>query len=333
MKRYRIFFFVTVALMLVGCQQKHKAMVETEYQTPAPAFSGDSAMAYAKGQCEFGPRVVGSEAHRKCGEWIVAQFERLGGHVETQEATFTLYDGTKVKGRNIIASFPASDSTEAEGGDRLMICAHWDSRPWADNDPDEANWHTPVMAANDGASGVAVLMELARLFGQTPPPVAVDLVCFDAEDCGVPQWVDTDEDTEDTWCLGSQLWAKIPHVDVMEVRYALLLDMVGATETEFRKEGFSLRYAPIVIEKVWAAAQRMGHGKLFTYNEGGYVTDDHLPLNRAGVLTVDIVGSNPDGSSFPATWHTVNDDIQHLSATTLKAVGETVADVIYSEEK
>lgn len=324
---------MTVALMLAGCQQKQKATVEAEYQTPAPAFSGDSAFSYAEGQCQFGPRVVGSEAHRMCGEWIVAQFERLGGHVETQEATFTLYDGKKVQGRNIIASFPSSDSTEVEGGDRLMICAHWDSRPWADNDPDEKNWHTPVMAANDGASGVAVLIELARLFSKTPPPVAVDLVCFDAEDCGVPQWVDTDEDTEDTWCLGSQLWAKTPHVDVMDVRYAILLDMVGATETAFRKEGFSLRYAPSVTDKVWASAQRMGHGKLFTYDEGGYVTDDHLPLNRAGVLAIDIVGGNPDGSSFPATWHTVNDDMQHLSAETLKAVGETVADVIYTEEK
>lgn len=333
MKRYKFFFLATAALMLVGCQQKQKATVEEAYKTPAPAFCADSAFAYAEKQCEFGPRVVGSEAHRLCGEWIAIQFERFGGRVQTQEATFSLYDGTKVKGRNIIATFGANDSTEAAGNDHLMICAHWDSRPWADNDPDERNWHTPVMAANDGASGVAVLIELARIFGKKQPPMAVDLVCFDAEDCGVPQWVDTEEDTENTWCLGSQLWAKQPHVDVMDVRYAILLDMVGSKETEFRKEGFSLRYAPSVTDKVWTAAQRMGHGKMFTYDEGGYVTDDHLPLNRAGVLAIDIVGNNPDGSSFPAIWHTVDDNMQHLSTATLQAVGETVADVIYSEEK
>jgi len=332
MKRYWTFICATVVLLLVGCQQKQKTVIEAEYQTSAPAFCADSAYSYAAKQCEFGPRVVGSEAHRLCGEWIAAQFERLGGRVQTQEATFTLYDGTKVKGRNIIASFASEDSTEAGCGDCLMVCAHWDSRPWADNDPDEKNWHTPVMAANDGASGVGVLLELARMFGETPPPVAVELVCFDAEDCGVPQWVETDEDTEDTWCLGSQLWAKRPHVDVQKVRYAVLLDMVGSEETEFRKEGFSLRYAPSVTDKVWVAAQRMGHGKWFSYEEGGYVTDDHLPLNRAGVMAIDIVGGNLDGSSFPATWHTVDDNMRHLSTATLQAVGETVADVIYSEE-
>lgn len=338
MKLHRYILFAAAAFALAACKQKPQTDGEAAYQTPAPAFSADSAWAYAEGQCAFGPRVVGSEAHHACGLWLAAQFGRLGGHVRQQEATFTLYDGTTVRGRNIIASFGAAgerDSTDrtdaADSSPRLMVCAHWDSRPWADNDPDEANWHTPVMAANDGASGVAVLLELARLMGQTPPPVAVDLVCFDAEDCGTPQWVDTDEDTEFTWCLGSQLWAREPHVAASRVRFAILLDMVGGEQTAFRKEGFSLRYAPSVTDKVWAAAQRTGHGDLFTYDDGTFVTDDHVPLNRAGVPAIDIVGGDPDGGSFPATWHTIDDNMQHLSRHTLQAVGETVADVIYSE--
>lgn len=338
MRLHNYILFAAAALSLMACKQKPNADSEAAYATPAPAFSADSAWAYAEGQCAFGPRVVGSEAHRACGLWLAEQFGRLGGEVRLQEASFTLYDGTTVRGRNIIASFgteTAMDSTDrADATDsraRLMVCAHWDSRPWADNDPDEANWHTPVMAANDGASGVAVLLELARLMGQNPPPVAVDLVCFDAEDCGVPQWAETDEDTESTWCLGSQHWAREPHVSPLRVRFAILLDMVGGEQTEFRKEGFSLRFAPSVTDKVWAAAQRTGHGDLFSFDEGAFVTDDHVPLNRAGVPAIDIVGGNPDGSSFPVTWHTIDDNMQHLSRHTLQAVGETVADVIYSE--
>lgn len=333
MKLHRMFLLLAGAWWLASCGNKSKVTESEAYATSAPAFCADSAMAYAQEQCDFGPRTMGSAAHERCGEWIMAQMARMGGEVKKQAAVFTLYDGKRVAGYNVIATFrPDSAAADSAAGSRLMVCAHWDSRPWADNDPDEANWRTPVLAANDGASGVAVLIELARLFRERRPKVTVDLVCFDAEDCGTPQWADTGEaDTEPTWCLGSQHWARNPHLPISAFRYGILLDMVGGEQTAFRKEGFSLRYAPAVLNKVWTAAQRMGHETLFSYEAGSYVTDDHMPLNRAGLPCVDIVGGNVDGTGFPATWHTIDDHMQHLSAATLRGVGETVADVIYSE--
>lgn len=333
MTLHKLLFLSACALLLASCGNKAKTTETEAYVTPAPDFCADSAMAYAQRQCDFGPRTMGSEAHESCGEWIMEQMERLGGEVTKQPATFTLYDGTRVAGYNVIATFrPDSAQADSAEGSRLMVCAHWDSRPWADNDPDEANWHSPVLAANDGASGVAVLIELARMFKQKRPAMTVDLVCFDAEDCGTPQWVDTgEEDTEQTWCLGSQYWAQHPHTLIAAYRYGILLDMVGSEQTVFRKEGFSQRYAPAVLTKVWTAAQRMGQEDLFSYEAGSYVTDDHMPLNRAGLPCVDLVGGNADGTGFPSTWHTIDDNMQHLSTATLKGVGVTVADVIYSE--
>lgn len=333
MKLHTRLLLLAVTLLAVSCNNRTKSTQTEAYTSPAPAFCADSAMAYAQRQCDFGPRTMGSEAHEACGQWVADQLRLRGAEVTTQPAVFTLYDGTRVAGYNIIATF-RSDSVENDSADgsRLMLCAHWDSRPWADNDPDEAHWRTPVLAANDGASGVAVLLELARMFEQKRPSMTVDIVLFDAEDCGTPDFDNPDgADTEHTWCLGSQHWASQPHTSPASVRFAVLLDMVGSEQTVFRKEGFSQRYAPAVLDKVWAAAQRMGHSSLFSFDAGSYVTDDHLPVNGAGVPCIDLVGGNADGSGFPATWHTIDDNMQHLSLQTLQGVGETVADVVYSE--
>ena len=215
-----------------------------------------------------------------------------------------------------------------------MLCAHWDSRPWADNDPDSANWRKPVMAANDGASGVAVMLELARLIQQHDSlNVAVDFICFDAEDWGIPQWDETGDGT-DSWALGAQYWAKKYQEKPQNYSYAILLDMVGGQGAKFYQEGYSKQKAGQIVEKVWRAAHAAGYGSTFPMQESGFVTDDHVPVNDiANIPCVDIINHYPDcqQSSFGPTWHTVNDDMQHIDKNTLQAVGQTLLQVIYNE--
>ncbi len=317
---------LAAALTLCACGGQPKQTATDDYVSPAPAFNADSAMSYVAAQCGFGPRVMNSAAHDSCAVWLQRQFERLGADVTMQRTTVTLYDGTTAPAVNIIAS------CNPQAGTRIMVCSHWDSRPWADNDPDERYHHTPIDGANDGASGVGVLLELARLMQQQAPAVGVDLICFDAEDCGTPQWADDGGDHENTWCLGSQYWAAHHHAEGYQARYGILLDMVGGAGTEFRKEFFSMRYAPAVVDKVWAAARRIGMGDYFSYDEGSAVTDDHLPVNRSGIPCIDVIAHDKDGRGFCATWHTIDDNFRHIDRQTLHAVGQTLAEVIYTEE-
>ena len=311
-------------------------------------FNADSAYAFCAAQCDFGPRTMNSEAHERCADWIEQKFMSYGYGVTRQQADLKGYDGTVLHATNIIAtsSLPGDSTADAAPGGsavgkpRILICAHWDSRPWADNDPDSANWHKPVMAANDGASGVAVMLELARILQQNDSArVAVDFICFDAEDWGVPQWLP--EADSDSWALGAQYWASTynPH-DTHSTHsphsydYAILLDMVGGQGARFCREQFSLQYARSVVEKVWQAAAAAGYGSFFPSKDGLGITDDHLPVNEvAHIPCIDIIPYYPDceQSSFGPTWHTVSDDMQHIDRNTLQAVGQTFVQLIYSE--
>ena len=324
--KYIFLSFLLIAALFSSCKS-NKQTTEEVLQPVGPAFVADSAMAYCKAQCDFGPRTMNSKAHDLCEEWIVNKFKGFGLEVETQKADLTGWDGTKLHSTNIIAHF------NPQAQRRILICAHWDSRPWADNDPDSANWHKPVLAANDGASGVGVMLELARILqNDTTLAIGVDLVCFDAEDYGTPQWAEKREDSESTWALGAQYWAKnLP--ENYEPQFGILLDMVGGQGAKFYQEQFSLRYAASIVDKVWSAARHAGFSSLFTNEVGGGITDDHIPVNEAGIPTVDVIPFYPDcdQSSFGPTWHTVNDDMEHLDINTLKAVGQTLIQVIYSE--
>ena len=197
-------------LMLFSACKSKQATNDISSLTPVgPAFVADSALVFCQAQCEFGPRTMNSEAHDRCAQWIVKKFQQYGCQTTLQEATLTGYDGTLLRATNIIASYrpAASDSTVA--GEKILLCAHWDSRPWADNDPDSTNWHKPVMAANDGASGVAVMLEIARLLQQADSlKLGVDFICFDAEDWGTPQWDTTTQVQGDPWALGAQYWSQ-----------------------------------------------------------------------------------------------------------------------------
>lgn len=319
---------IMAASSLASCGNAKKTAAGENIPVVAIQFNADSAYAFCAAQCGFGPRVMNTEAHDKCGEWIAEKFRQYGMQVVEQNVDLKGYDGTTLKCRNIIAQF------KPELTSRILLCAHWDTRPWADNDPDSANWRKPVMGANDGASGVAVLIETARLLQQNDSlAFGVDFVCFDAEDSGTPQWSDI-QDTGDSWALGAQHWAQHPHRDGYEARYGILLDMVGGAGARFYQEGMSKQFAQAIVDKVWSAARVAGYATLFPNETGGMVTDDHVPLNQyAKIPTVDIIAYYPDcgQSSFGPTWHTIHDTMDNIDRNSLKAVGQTVIQVLYSE--
>lgn len=307
---------------------------EVEKADPVgPVFNADSAYAFTKAQCDFGPRNMNSRGHDLCGEWIVNKFREYGCKVTTQRVNLTGYDGTTLRSCNIMASINPEATT------RILLCAHWDSRPWADNDPDQSNWKKPIIAANDAASGVAVMLELARIINNGKaekalrPQLGVDFVCFDAEDWGTPQWADVPDDA-DSWALGAQYWSKnLPQG--YEARYGILLDMVGGVGAQFFQEGISLQYAPKIVKKVWRSAREVGFGSYFPKRMGGMVTDDHVPVNRyAKIPTIDIIPFYPDckQSGFGPTWHTLADNMENIDRNTLRAVGQTLVQVIYKEQ-
>ena len=327
-------------MLLSACGNKTKQGSTTENSSTetvetavaTPAFSADSAYAFCESQCQFGPRIMNSEAHEQCGAWIVSKFRSYGMNIIEQRATLRGYDGTSLLSNNIIAQY------RPELTDRVMLCAHWDSRPWADNDPDSTNWRKPVLAANDGASGIAVMLELARLLSEDsithhPSPITskigIDFICFDAEDWGTPQWSDV-EDDGNTFALGAQYWAAHPHQSGYKPRFGILLDMVGGQNARFYQESYSLHYADDLVQRVWKAAQTAGYSGFFPREEGGAINDDHVPVNQtAHIPCIDIIHHLPN-IGFGPTWHTLQDDMQHIDRTTLKAVGQTLVQFLWT---
>ncbi|HPG33159.1 MAG: M28 family peptidase [Lentimicrobium sp.] len=288
-----------------------------------PEFNADSAYAYIERQLEFGPRVPNTAAHRACAQWLESSFKRFTPDVIVQKAKLRAFDGTILDASNIIAQFNPDQPS------RVLLCAHWDSRPWADHDPDPANHKKPVPAANDGASGVGVLLEIARQMSQHNPGIGVDIVLFDAEDYGEPQELQGQH--EDSWGLGSQYWSKNPHIPGYMARYGILLDMVGAEGATFTMEGTSMYFAPDVMRRVWNIAHRLGYDTYFSTKKTGAITDDHLYVNDIlRIPTIDIIDYDQDREKgFFKYWHTVHDDMSNISKETLKAVGHTVITAVY----
>ena len=292
----------------------------------APAFDADSAFAYVKAQTDFGPRVPNSEEQGMCAFYL---YETLSGFCDTvvqQVFNAKAYNGTTLYGMNIIGSFAP------EKPRRIVLASHWDSRHVADHDPDPANRNCPIDGANDGASGVGVLLEVARQLSLKRPDIGVDIVLFDLEDYGTPEGVHAPEG--EWWGLGSQYWAEHPHVTDYRADYGILLDMVGDANAKFRYEYFSSEYAQDILTKVWSAASKLGFGKTFVAERTHPITDDHYYVNTLSTIRmIDIIHQDDySGTGFPPTWHTLNDNIDHIDKNTLSIVGKTLLYVIYEEK-
>jgi glutaminyl-peptide cyclotransferase len=273
-----------------------------------PVFDQEQAFAYLKNQCSYGPRNPGSRGHSDCLQYLCSELGKYSKSVRKQ--TFhKMLPGTvqQITLTNVIASFGTQT-------DRILLCAHWDTRPEADKDPNPENRHKPIIGANDGASGVAVLLELARVLSHVPAPVGIDLVFFDAEDAGLEtEW--------ETWCLGSSEFTE-HGLPIGSPRFAVLLDMVGDQHLNFPREYYSNLYARQFVDLIWNRAEKLGI-RAFSTSEGPAVIDDHLNLLRAGIPAVDIIDFE-----YPY-WHTLQDTPDKCSSESLGSVGRLLVDLIY----
>ena len=283
-------------------------------------FNADSAYSFVARQCEFGERVPNTAAHTACGDWLTQKLSAYGAKVTEQCTDLKAFDGTVLHSRNIIGEF------YPEKQKRVLLVAHWDCRPWADADPDEANRTKPVMGANDGASGAGLLIEMARMLQAHEPETGVDILLVDAED-----WGNSDANDESSWALGAHYWANHPHRDgYTKPEYAILVDMVGDANAQFYMEYFSQQFAPDLVARVWNIANSLGYGRYFIKEQGGAITDDHLQINSAGIPCIDIIDMRTDSETgFCSQWHTIDDTMDHISPNTLKAVGQTLATLIW----
>jgi glutaminyl-peptide cyclotransferase len=282
-------------------------------QLSVPAFSQDSAFKFIEKQLAFGPRTPNSEAAQKCQKYLVGEFKRFGAKVTEQTFSAKRYDGVELKGTNIIAQY------RPENKRRILLAAHWDSRFISDQDPKDKT--SPVPAADDGGSGVGILMEIARILQKNPADIGIDIILWDAEDQG-------SEQNAESWCLGTQYWVKNKHIT--GALFGINLDMVGAKGARFPKERNSMAYAPKVVEKTWALANSMGFGQYFVPDFGGPITDDHAVASELGQIpTIDIINLQPGQRTFGAHWHTQGDVLSVIDKNVLQAVGQTVTAVVY----
>lgn len=284
-------------------------------------FNNDSAYDYVAKQVSFGPRVPNSEAHRKCALWLESKLKNWTDTVFVQQFDAKSYTGEVWKAKNIIGVF------NPKTRNRILLCAHWDTRPQADQDAKDKT--TPSDGANDGASGVGVLLEIARQLHANKPELGIDIIFFDVEDGG-----SNSNDVKDSWCLGSQYWAKHKHIEDYRATNGILLDMVGAKNAQFAREEMSVRFDNNFLGMVWRTAVTMGYGNYFIdYNKAG-ITDDHVYLSFYGnVPTIDIIDyDSKTDSGFGSYWHTHQDNMSIIDKQTLMAVGKTVLQTVLKKE-
>lgn len=311
-------------VLLVACTSEPNNTTETPKTTSVekknvtvPRFNRDSAYTFVEKQVSFGPRAPKTQAHTDCKNWMVGKLEAFGADVIVQEFPATLANGTELTGYNVIGQYNIDHPR------RILLAAHWDTRAVADQDSERTN--EPILGADDGGSGVGVLLEIARIIQENPIDLGIDIVFFDLEDQG--------KDGEYTWCLGSQHWAKNLHRPNYKPEYGILLDMVGSENARFPKEGYSVANANRILNKVWPLAQRMGYGNFFVDNRVHPVTDDHkMVMEFAKIPMIDIINLPADTETrFGHYWHTHDDNMSVIDKKTLRAVGQVVTAVIYQE--
>ena len=324
-KNLYLYGCAVVVLFIASCGQDKEQPSETitvktveVNRIPAPDFNSDSAYAFIKKQVDFGPRVPGTASHAKCADYLVAKLKAYGMETMVQKGTVQTFDKKQFTLKNIIGSF------KPEAQSRILICSHWDTRPWADEDTKNAD--KPFDSANDGPSGVGVAMEIARQISISQPAVGVDVIFFDLEDYGT-------SGNNESWCLGSQYWSKNLHKPNYFANFGILLDMVGGPNALFPKEKNSVDYASLAVDKVWKAAGDIGYSNYFSPQVKTFVgIDDHVFVNKAGIPCMDIIEYNQATGGFGDYHHTHQDNMDIIDKNTLKAVGQTLLEVIYNEK-
>jgi hypothetical protein len=313
--------FLFIGFLLLACSQEDEARLNFEPQgREVPKFSADSAYHFIAQQVKFGPRNPNSKGHRQTKEYLIEKLREYAGKrsVYPQEFTAVGYEEDTLELTNIIAAFNTRSS------DRIMLCAHWDTRPRAEKD--SAYSQKPILGADDGGSGVGVLLEMARIFKENPPPVGIDIVLFDGEDYGK-------EGDLEKYFLGSRYWAENPPVEGYAPRFGILLDMVGGQNARFPKEGYSMKFAPALVNELWAIGKEKGYDNLFLNKEGNSISDDHVIINRIlEIPTIDIIRHSPseEGAQFAPYWHTHQDNMSIISKETLNGIGSVLTELIYN---
>ena len=295
-----------LALIFLGCQSN------------VPRFDEDHAFSYLVAQCDFGPRNPGSDGYYACLDYLITELDQSANEIILQDFSYQERRYNKQYNlENIIARFNPDSEFQT------VISAHWDTRPWADQEDLRQDRDQPIIGANDGASGVAILLELAKIMGENPPPIGVNLVFFDGEDQGVPG-------ENETYCQGSRFFAKnlpIPRPDE-----AINLDMVGDKQLVLPIERYSLEYHPKLVRHLWDRAKDMGLDA-FIGRVDYAIYDDHIPLNEiAGIPSIDIIDFKYP-NSYANFWHTLNDIPENCSEESLGQVGALMVDYIYNREE
>ncbi|HSD62317.1 MAG TPA: M28 family peptidase [Ignavibacteriaceae bacterium] len=310
-------------LILLGCNNKDETVVskpafELQKNDSIPVFNGNNAYLQTKTQVDFGPRNPGSKGHSIALAYLRNELNRYADIIILQPFSYQGYN-EELSLTNIIARFNPSEKN------RILICAHWDTRPRAEHSVDSLKQNQPIPGANDGASGCGVILELARILKQEKPVYGIDLVLLDGEDYGK-------ENDLDNYCLGSKYFSiHIP--DGVYPEFAILLDMIGDKEATFLKEENSMQYAPDIVSLVWGIASQLNI-TLFNPREGGAIYDDHVPMNQAGIKTIDIIDAGLVGADSPDErrnyWHSNKDTMENIGEQTLQQVGDVLVFLIYS---
>ncbi len=302
---------IVTAILLIGACQETRVPVGP--MPGRPRFDGAAAFALVEKQVAFGPRVPGTSGHSAQLDWMVARLDSVAPEVVVDTFSHVTAAGDSLTLYNVLARF------RPEASRRILLLTHWDTRPTSDEAQDPEQRDVPVPGANDGGSGTAVLLELAAIFGATPPPMGIDLLFVDGEDYGP---------TIDDMLLGARRYAST--VEALEARpvYGVLLDLVGDASPRFLQEEYSVQVANVVVQKIWRAAERLGYAQAFPNLVGDRVMDDHVPLNGVGLPTANVIDIEyGPGNRY---WHTPEDTPQNVSATTLEMVGEVVTELVYS---
>jgi len=323
---------VYLLFILSGCDcNRPQPNVETPPQkiktVVVPKFNEDSAYAFTKRQIDFGPRIPGTKEQAACAKWLANKLKDYTPDVIIQDVQVKIYNGKMVPCINMIASF------NPDVQKRVLLFAHWDTRPWSDRD--ETKQKEKFDGADDAAGSVGTLIEIARQLSKQECSVGVDILLVDVEDYGPPEFEGAKWNEKDTYALGTQYWARHPHKPNYRAYYGILLDMSSAKGARFLKEGISMQYAPSIVNKIWNTAAALGYGNYFVNEQAIAIVDDHSYVNQInGTPSIDIIWLDKNSQTgFAPHWHTQQDNMNVIDKNTMKAVGQTLLQVVYNEPK